>query len=150
MPRRSGQAAVARGGPVRWGPIRSRCHRGARCAIGHLDRETGAFLGRAGLHPWPQWDEVERGCVLARRAQGRVLATEAARAWLRVAVGELGLHRVTAVIPRQHSESGVGRQARLPSPPRGRDPVRRPCAGPRTAQPSGRTSRPIASWARGA
>ena len=20
-----------------------------------IDRETGAFLGRAGLHPWPQW-----------------------------------------------------------------------------------------------
>src|SRR3712207_1880070 len=30
-----------------------------------LDRGTGAFLGRAGLHPWPQWDEVELGCVLA-------------------------------------------------------------------------------------
>ncbi len=23
-----------------------------------LDRGTGAFVGRAGLHPWPQWDEV--------------------------------------------------------------------------------------------
>ncbi|HYX96159.1 MAG TPA: GNAT family N-acetyltransferase, partial [Geodermatophilus sp.] len=50
-----------------------------------LDRGTGTFLGRAGLHPWPQWDEVEPGFVLARHAQGRGLATEAARAWLHVA-----------------------------------------------------------------
>ena len=36
-----------------------------------LDRGTGAFLGRAGLHPWPQWDEVELGFALARHAQPR-------------------------------------------------------------------------------
>jgi RimJ/RimL family protein N-acetyltransferase len=23
-----------------------------------IDRETGAFLGRVGLHYWPAWDEV--------------------------------------------------------------------------------------------
>jgi RimJ/RimL family protein N-acetyltransferase len=63
-----------------------------------LDRNTGAFLGRAGLHPWPQWDEVELGYVLARDAQGRGLAAEAARAWLDVAFRELGLRRLTAVI----------------------------------------------------
>ena len=70
-----------------------------------LDRETGAFLGRAGLHPWPQWDDVELGYVLARHAQGCGLATEAARAWLHVAFGKLGLHRVTAVIHPDNTPS---------------------------------------------
>ena len=70
-----------------------------------LDRGTGALLGRAGLHPWPQWDEVELGFVLARHAQGRGLATEAARAWLHVASGELGLHRLTAVVHPDNAPS---------------------------------------------
>ena len=70
-----------------------------------LDRGTGAFLGRAGLHPWPQWDEVELGYVLARHAQGRGLAGEAARAWLDVASTQLGLHRLTAVIHPDNAPS---------------------------------------------
>jgi len=63
-----------------------------------LERATGALIGRAGLHPWPAWGEVELGYVLARRAQGRGYATEAARAWLDAASGVLGLDRLTAVI----------------------------------------------------
>ncbi|SHN88790.1 Protein N-acetyltransferase, RimJ/RimL family [Geodermatophilus obscurus] len=70
-----------------------------------LDRGTGAFLGRAGLHPWPEWDEVELGCVLARHAQGRGLAGEAARAWLDVASTQLGLDRLTAVIHPDNAPS---------------------------------------------
>ena len=70
-----------------------------------LDRATGAFLGRAALHPWPQWHEVELGFVLAGHAQGRGLATEAARAWLDVASGELRLHRLTAVIHPDNAAS---------------------------------------------
>ena len=63
-----------------------------------VERATGALIGRAGLHPWPAWDEVELGYVLARPAQGRGYATEAARAWLDAAFGDLGLERLTAVI----------------------------------------------------
>lgn len=70
-----------------------------------LDRRTGVLLGRAGLHPWPEWDEVELGHVLARHAQGRGLAREAAEAWLDVAFGELGLHRLTAVIHPDNAPS---------------------------------------------
>ena len=70
-----------------------------------LDRATGAFLGRTGLHPWPQWDEVELGFVLAGHAQGRGLATEAARAWLDVVSGELGFRRLTAVIHPDNAAS---------------------------------------------
>ncbi|WP_448621877.1 GNAT family N-acetyltransferase [Geodermatophilus sp. URMC 65] len=70
-----------------------------------LDRATGGFLGRAGLHPWLQWDEVELGFVLAGHAHGRGLATEAARAWLDVASGELGLRRLTAVVHPDNAPS---------------------------------------------
>jgi RimJ/RimL family protein N-acetyltransferase len=70
-----------------------------------LDGETGALLGRAGLHPWPQWDEVELGYVLARHAQGRGLAGEAARAWFAVASTQLGLDRLTAVIRPDNAPS---------------------------------------------
>ena len=70
-----------------------------------VDRATSGFLGRAGLHPWPQWDEVELGYVLARYAQGRGLAAEAAHAWLEVAFGELGLRRLTAVIHPDNAPS---------------------------------------------
>ena len=68
-------------------------------------RETGAFVGRVGLHPWPVWDEVELGWVIARRAQRRGYASEAAAAWLRVAFGDLGLPRVTAVIHPENQRS---------------------------------------------
>lgn len=63
-----------------------------------IDRASGTLTGRAGLHPWPQWDEVELGYVLARSAQGRGLACEAAAVWMATAFGALGLHRLTAVI----------------------------------------------------
>jgi RimJ/RimL family protein N-acetyltransferase len=63
-----------------------------------LDRASGILLGRAGLHPWPAWDEVELGYVVARHAQGRGCATEAAQAWIDTAFGVLGLGRLTAVI----------------------------------------------------
>ena len=69
------------------------------------DRGTGVLLGRAGLHPWPQWDEVELGYVLARHAQGRDLAGEAARACLDVASTQLGLDRLTAVIRPDNAPS---------------------------------------------
>jgi RimJ/RimL family protein N-acetyltransferase len=114
-----------------------------------LDRETGALLGRAGLHPWPQWDEVELGFVLARHAQGRGLATEAARAWLHVAFGELGLRRLTAVVHPDNARSRA-----LVTPPGFR--VHREDVTPSGVRVlvyelvSGRTSRPIARWASGA
>jgi RimJ/RimL family protein N-acetyltransferase len=57
-----------------------------------------ALLGRAGLHPWPAWGEVELGYVLVRAAQGRGYATEAATAWMDTAFGVLGPDRLTAVI----------------------------------------------------
>jgi GNAT acetyltransferase-like protein len=34
-----------------------------------IDRASGALLGQAGLHPRPQWDEVELAYVLARHVR---------------------------------------------------------------------------------
>jgi RimJ/RimL family protein N-acetyltransferase len=66
-------------------------------------RETGQFIGRIGLHYWPEWDEVELGYILARSAQGRGLATEGARAWLEIAAAIPDLDYVIANIhPENH------------------------------------------------
>ncbi len=40
------------------------------------------MIGRAGLHPWPDWDELEIGYVLVRDRRGRGLAREAGQVWL--------------------------------------------------------------------
>jgi RimJ/RimL family protein N-acetyltransferase len=68
-------------------------------------RTSGEFIGRAGLHPWPQWDEIEIGWVLARHAQGHGYAIEAASEWLRVAFRDLSLPRLTAVIHPDNERS---------------------------------------------
>ena len=68
-------------------------------------RTSGELIGRVGLHPWPDWDEVELGWVLARHAQGQGYATEAATSWLRVAFGELGVSRLTAVVHPENQAS---------------------------------------------
>ncbi|WP_338747880.1 GNAT family N-acetyltransferase [Janibacter alittae] len=47
-----------------------------------IRRENGRFLGRIGLHFWPNWGETELGYVLSREAQGQGLATEGCRAWI--------------------------------------------------------------------
>ena len=47
-----------------------------------IDKATGAFLGRVGLHYWPGWNEVELGYVLAASAQHRGIALEASTAWI--------------------------------------------------------------------
>ncbi|WNV75735.1 GNAT family N-acetyltransferase [Geodermatophilus sp. DSM 44513] len=116
-----------------------------------LDRATGDLLGRAGLHPWPAWDEVELGYVLARHAQGRGLATEAAGAWLQVAFGELGLPRLTAVV---HPDNGPSHAlaTRLGFRVHREDvtPADVPVVVYERLQRSGWTSRPIASRASGA
>jgi RimJ/RimL family protein N-acetyltransferase len=46
-----------------------------------LSRESGRFLGRAGLKYWPQFDEIEIGWVLNPAVWGQGYATEAAHAW---------------------------------------------------------------------
>lgn len=61
-----------------------------------FDRESGAYLGDAGLTMLPETGEIELGYRFARAHWGRGLATEVAGAWLRHAEHELGLERVIA------------------------------------------------------
>ncbi|GAB3605523.1 GNAT family N-acetyltransferase [Conyzicola nivalis] len=70
-----------------------------------IDRETGEFLGRVGLHYWPGWDEVELGYVLAADAQGRGLAAEAARAWIAWARASLARDHLISVIDPRNAAS---------------------------------------------
>lgn len=70
-----------------------------------VDRETGAFLGRAGLHHWDAWNEVELGYALIASAQGRGLAAEASRAWIGWARAAPGIDHLIAVIDPRNAPS---------------------------------------------
>lgn len=70
-----------------------------------VDRTTHDVIGRVGLHPWPGWDELELGWVLARRSQGQGLAQEAARAWLDWAGRAGAAPYLTAVIHPDNAAS---------------------------------------------
>ncbi|MBC7633712.1 MAG: GNAT family N-acetyltransferase [Flavobacterium sp.] len=47
-----------------------------------IEKATNAFIGRVGLHPWTDWNEVELGWVIARSHQRKGFATEAGRVWI--------------------------------------------------------------------
>jgi len=44
-----------------------------------LERSTGDFIGRSGLHYWPQFDETEVGWVLRRTDGGKASRQKPAR-----------------------------------------------------------------------
>ncbi len=67
-------------------------------ALAVEDREDGGFLGWAGLQHLEGGPDVELAYYLGRRAWGRGLATELARALVAHARDELGLPRVLAVV----------------------------------------------------
>ncbi|WP_029391165.1 GNAT family N-acetyltransferase [Streptomyces xiaopingdaonensis] len=68
-------------------------------------REGGGFLGRCGLHHWPELDEVEIGWTLHPEARGRGYATEAARAVLDWGFAHLPADRFTAMIQPANTPS---------------------------------------------
>jgi len=74
--------------------------------------EGGALVGFVGLGPHPfVGDAIEVGWRLARHAWGRGIATEAARAVVGKALGEIGLDRVVAVVhPDNAASLGVCRK----------------------------------------
>lgn len=63
-----------------------------------LERSSGRFLGRGGLHFWEQFGEVEVGWALRREAWGRGYARESAQAWLRWGFALLDVPYLTAYI----------------------------------------------------
>jgi RimJ/RimL family protein N-acetyltransferase len=70
-----------------------------------LERDTGRLLGRAGLHPWPAWGELELGYALARDCWGRGLAREACEVWLDWAFAHLPHDHLIAVIQPDNAAS---------------------------------------------
>lgn len=68
-------------------------------------RVSGEFLGRSGLHYWPQLDEVEVGWVLRRDVWGKGYATEAGAASLRWGLEELKLSAIIAIVARDNAPS---------------------------------------------
>jgi RimJ/RimL family protein N-acetyltransferase len=70
------------------------------------ERATGGLVGEVGLQLVEQrGPDVEIGWALHPDVQGRSYATEAARAWLDVAFGPLGLDRVVALIDPDNEPS---------------------------------------------
>jgi RimJ/RimL family protein N-acetyltransferase len=67
-----------------------------KCAVER--RADGAFVGMCGLsvEPWYP-DDVEIGWRIAPAYQGRGYATEAARGWVALAFGALGLARLISI-----------------------------------------------------
>jgi ribosomal-protein-alanine N-acetyltransferase len=69
-------------------------------------RAGGAFAGACGLRPLEmRGPEIELGYDLHPRFWGRGLASEAARAVVAAALGELGIERVIAVVKPAHLAS---------------------------------------------
>ena len=69
------------------------------------DRESGEFLGEAGLQHLEATGEVEVGYYLARAAWGRGVATEAGEAALRHGFAALALERILAVVRPENEGS---------------------------------------------
>jgi RimJ/RimL family protein N-acetyltransferase len=68
-------------------------------------KETGAFIGRAGLLYPEGWPDIELAWALAPAAWGHGFATEAARAAMDYGFGTLGLERLTSNIDPENEPS---------------------------------------------
>lgn len=69
-----------------------------------LDRRSGEFLGRIGLHFWPAWNEIELGYVLGKEAQGKGIAFEGSVRWIEWAQSQSD---VTYLIANIHSANAA-------------------------------------------
>ncbi|MFB9312214.1 GNAT family N-acetyltransferase [Nocardioides plantarum] len=76
-----------------------------------IERQTGAFVGRIGLHFWPDWNEIELGYILAGSAQGKGLAAEGARAWIDWAKSEAHIdHLIANIHPENQASIGLAKR----------------------------------------
>lgn len=70
-----------------------------------IARDSGRFLGRAGLRYWPQFGETEVGWALRRDAWGHGYATEAARACASWGFRDFDVPYLTAMIRPDNARS---------------------------------------------
>jgi RimJ/RimL family protein N-acetyltransferase len=72
------------------------------------EKSTGQFIGRIGLHYPETWPGFELGWTLARAAQGKGYATEAARRALEYAFVDLNRdHLISLINPDNHASIRV-------------------------------------------
>jgi len=69
------------------------------------EKNTGAFVGRIGLHYPEAWPVLEVGWLVDRNRWGQGLATEGGRAAMQFAFERLGLSRISSVIHPQNAAS---------------------------------------------
>ena len=74
-----------------------------------VEKASGALIGQIGLVHHADWladpTQIEVGWMLARRAWGKGLATEGARATLRYAFDALGIERVVSITRPENQRS---------------------------------------------
>lgn len=70
-----------------------------------IHRDSGRFLGRAGLKYWKQFDETEVGWVLRREEWGKGYATEAGRACVEWGFANLPVPYLTAMVRPENLRS---------------------------------------------
>ena len=70
-----------------------------------IERNSGRFLGRAGLKLWEQFGETEAGWAFRRDAWGHGYATEAGRATIDWGFANFDLPYITAMIEPANTRS---------------------------------------------
>lgn len=68
-------------------------------------KETGEFIGAAGLQPLEDTGEIEVGYSMKKEFWGRGIGTEAARAWMDHGFREKGLERIVAIAVKENEAS---------------------------------------------
>lgn len=77
-----------------------------------IDKWSGEFLGRIGLHFWPEWNEIELAYILGRSAQGKGLAAEGSSCWIDWARAQPEIDHLIANIHADNAAS-IGLAAKL-------------------------------------
>jgi RimJ/RimL family protein N-acetyltransferase len=70
-----------------------------------VERATGEFVGRVGLHYPEGWPDRELGWTIARKFWGKGYASEAARASIAHAFGALGWTHLVSLIHAENQRS---------------------------------------------
>jgi len=86
------------------------------------ERDSGEFVGRAGLYYPPDWPAMEVGWTVGRRHWGKGYAPEAGRAACRWAHEELGARHIVSLILPTNSQS-IRVAEKLGEKPEGRHQV---------------------------
>jgi RimJ/RimL family protein N-acetyltransferase len=60
-------------------------------------KETGEFIGVAGIQPLSDTDEIEVGYSVIKKYWGQGIGTETAKGWMKFGFNECGLERIVAV-----------------------------------------------------